>query len=126
MITQSAFTFPVALHGTPLWGNWARPTSIRTWFAVKGALTHVGANTVRECVVEGIMTDYPTFANLENANETMVDALDNVLKGTLSIDGIEYPRCLFLGWEPSAPAFYDASGQHGFTQFLRLRWQQTR
>ena len=126
VIVLNTFTFPVAVHGTPLWSNWQRPTAIKTWYGVKGALTLVGANTVRECIVDGTMTNYPTYTNMENANETMLAALDAALKGTLNIDGIQYPRCLFLGWEPSAPAFYDGSGQHGWTQFVRLKWQQTR
>lgn len=126
MIVHDTTTIPVAVHGLPLWSNWHRPTSVKTWYGVAGALTLVGANTLRECVVEGTLTNYPTLVNFENAQTVMVEATDNALKGTLNIDGIQYPRCLFLGWEPAAPPFWDGSGQHGWTQFGRLRWQQTR
>ncbi len=126
MIYHNTFTVPVALHGSPLWGNWARPLSQKTWFGVKGALTLVGANQLRECTVEATLTNFELYDMLETATALMVAATDDALKGTLNIDGINYPKCLFLGWEPSAPAFYDGSGLHGWTQFGRLKWQQTR
>ena len=126
MIVHATTIIPVEVHGTPYWSNWHRPTSVKTWYGVAGALTLVGANTLRECIIEATMTNYPTYVNFENALSIMVNATDNALKGTLYIDGIPYPRCLFFGWEPSAPAFYDGSGAHGWTQMGRLRWQQTR
>lgn len=126
MIIQGAFTYPVALNGTPLWSPWVRPVSLKTWYGVRGALSLVGALQTRDCTVEATLTNFATLALFETAHQYMVDQLDNVLTGTLSIDDILYPRCLFLGWEPSAPAFYDGSGLHGWTQFGRLKWQQTR
>lgn len=127
MIIQERFTFPVTYHGAPLWGPWARPISQKTWFGVKGSLSLVGALQTRECEVDATLTDHVSFFSLEVATEKMVNQLDEALKGTLNFgSSITYPRCLFLGWEPSAPAFYDGSGLHGWTQFGRLRWQQTR
>ncbi len=126
MIIHDTTTIPVAVHGIPVWSPFQRPVSTKTWYGVAGALTLIGANTVRECVVEATMTNYPTLVNFENAVTVMVNAMDNALRGTLYIDGIPYPRCVFFGWEPAAPPFYDGSGQHGWTQFGRLRWVQTR
>ena len=117
---------PVAVHGTPNWSPWARPVSIKTWFGVKGALTLVGANTVRECTTEVTLTNYASYQLMEYDIQVMVVYTDNALSGTLNFDGILYPKCLFLGYEQSAPAFYDGSGQHGWTQFGRLRWLQIR
>ncbi len=117
---------PVAVHGTPQWGPWARPVAVKTWYGVKGALALVGANTTRDMSTDCTMTNYPLYELLEQDIQTMVIYTDNALSGTLNFDGILYPKCLFLGYEPGAPAFYDGSGEHGWTQFGRLRWLQMR
>jgi len=126
MIIQGSYTFPVALHGMPLWSPWMRPVSLKTWFGVRGALSLVGALQTRECTVEAVLTNFATVELMETAHQGMVDQLDNALQGTLSFDGILYPRCLFLAWAQIAPAFFDGSGLHGWTQFGRLTWEQTR
>ena len=81
---------------------------------------------MREGVVEATMTNYASRYLLEVAQETMDAQLNAGLNGTLYIDGVYYTKCLFLGWEVNGPAFYDGSGQHGWTQMGRLRWQRTR
>lgn len=126
MIIHNRYQFPVALHGTPSWSSWNRPTAVRKWFGIKGALTVVGANTVRQCALEATLMNFPSMQLLNIALNSMDDQLDNCLQGTLNVDGITYPKCLFMGFEPGEAPFYDASGVHGWIIRGRLLWQQTR
>ncbi|MCA9010360.1 MAG: hypothetical protein KDB01_11465 [Planctomycetaceae bacterium] len=127
MIVHADYTFPVVLYGTPLWSPWQRPISQKTWFGVSGALTLVGAFQTRECVVEATLTNYALFAQIETASDGMASAAELPLYGRLVFSpSVFYERCLFLGWEPNAPPFFDGSGQHGWTQMGKLKWQQTR
>ncbi len=126
LIVHEDFTFPVACHGTPLWGAWARPISHKTWFGLTGALTLTSPSQIREGVVEATMYGFATRFALEASQQEMDMRMDAALSGTLLIDGVYYPRCLFLGWAPSSTAFFDGSGQHGWVQMGTLRWQMTR
>lgn len=126
MIVHGEYTMPVALHGIPLWSTWQRPTATKTWFGVAGALTTIGKNTVRQGTIDATLMNFSTYALLQNTLNSMDAQLDNCLKGTLNVDGIEYPRCLFLGFEQGEPAQWDASLVHGWVLRGRLRWKQTR
>lgn len=126
MIIHNRYQFPVALHGTPVWSPWARPVSLKTWFGVKGGLTLVGANTVRECSLEATLMNFASLQLLNVALNSMDDQLDACLQGTLNIGGVTYPRCLFMGFQQGEPAWYDASLVHGWIVRGRLVWQQTR
>jgi len=116
---------PVAYHGLPSDGVFNRPIAVQTWWGVTGALTLVGKNQTREFSVDATMTNFATYALFLAAKLTMVSAMQAALYGNLTINGALFNQCLFLGWEPVAPLFFDGSGFHGWTEMGRLKWQQT-
>ncbi len=125
MIVHADFMFPVANHEAPLCGPWIRPRSVRTWFGVIGSLNILGRLSHREITVGATLSGFDTNVNLEVAVQTMANAMDFGLSGTLTIDGIQYANCVFLGWEPSDKPFYCGTGVNKWTQFGKLTWHQS-
>jgi hypothetical protein len=127
MIVHDEYTFPVAFHGTPLWSPWVRPIAQKTWYGVSGALTLLGSQQTRECVVEATLTNFAQFAQIEVAADAMAAQAELPLTGVLWFsETVFYERVLFLGWEPNAAPFWDGSNFHGWTVQGKLKWQQTR
>ncbi len=106
-------------------GAWQRPRSVRSWFGVIGSLNILGRVTHREISVGATLSGFDTNLNLEAAVVIMKNAMDLGLNGDLVIDGVPYPMCLFLGWEPLDKPFYCGTGINKWTQFGRLSWHQS-
>jgi hypothetical protein len=125
VIVHAEFVFPIANHEAPMCGAWQRPRSVRQWFGVIGTLNILGRLSHREISVGVTLSGFNTNGDLEAAVQLMANALDLGLTGTLVIDGVQYAKCVFLGWEPQDKPFYCGTGVNKWTQFGRLTWHQS-
>ena len=81
-----------------------------------------GRNLSCQLVLDG----YEDRAALKAALDTL-EGKAGQLTGDLvvSIDGTEtFEDCTFLGFQPTAPSFFDGAGNWGWVQFGRLFWRQ--
>jgi len=126
MLQFNGFVMPVSNYDLPLWGSWVRPVSLKTWFGVRGALALMGGVQYRECVIQVTISGMLQFTLHEIFAEICAQLQELGAGGTLDVNGTLYTKCIFMGWTPDAPAFYDGSGQHKWVQMGKLSWMQIR
>ena len=132
MIIHNGITFPHAFHHAPAFGAFDRPTSIKTWYGVRGAKIFAGRSTTRELTVRATLTRYLTQSAFWDIRTVLDNYKEVGLAGPLAIDRLVLPYCVFEGWYPEGEGggepFWsptsDSLGSHGWTQFGVLKWIQ--
>jgi len=118
-----AFDIPVQYSQLPEIQPYNRPMAVRSFWGLVGAQVLLSKNTVRELTFDVTITDKASLQALMNVVAQFDTSLNDGDSGDLTANGITYPNCIFLGFFPSGPAFYDPSG-HDYTQFGQVKFLQ--
>ena len=121
-----AFTLPVVYYSQPILPAYSRPIIVQRFWGVVGAQVLKSRVQERTFPVEVTLTNHTNLSDIMAAIAQMDEQLDSEESASLFIDGIEYPNCTFLGYQPSEPPFRDASGVHGWTQRGTVHFLQTK
>ena len=121
-----AFDIPVVYHGQPHVPPYERTIAVQRFWGVIGAQVLRSRIQVREITWDVTLTDHQTLTAFYAQIVEMDRIVDEEDTGSLFVDGIEWPNCTFLGYMPNEPAFWDASGEHGWTQFGQVKFLQAK
>lgn len=121
-IAQNSFNFNDPIHGTVLAPGFAPQIAVQTFFGVLGAAVLTGQPTSRTLTVEVTYRGYSSQALLTTAI-AQVQAKQGQT-GTLTVDAINWPNCVFVNFEPIEAPFKEGSGVHGWVQRGKLTWIQ--
>ena len=123
-VLLDGYIFPVAFHGTPLLPPYTRPIVEQSFWGISGVQVLVGQTQSRSLTLNATLSRYSSVLDLMHRVSDMDNQLRDGLSGTLVVDNVYYPDCLFSGWRPSAPPFLDGSGVNGWVQSGELAWLQ--
>lgn len=110
-----------AVHGALVAPAFDTVETINHFYGVIGAAVNYSKPSTRVLTLEVTFLNFTTEATLRTAVATVQSKV--ATNGKLVVDGIDWPSCAFLAFDPAGPPLRDGSGKHGWLQIGTLKFR---
>lgn len=111
------------LHGDVVAPDFDFKESVNTYWGLTGGTVNYSPPETRILTIDVTIRGFTTQTLLLQSIAVLRSRITR-LGGTLTVDGIAWPQCAFIGFDTKGPQFFDGSGYHGWCRQGTLKFRQ--